>query len=108
MGALALQLLQGRVEVLAPAFDRTQEGRKGQPADIGFIGALAFAGDIVFEIGELAFQISLHAIKCGHAALEFVDAEASETEQCVAAFHDTLPFPVFASWRVCMIVSSAA
>ena len=53
VGAFTLQLAQGRLQIFAAAFDRAQEGRKGQAADIGLVGALAFARDIVFEVGEL-------------------------------------------------------
>src|SRR6516225_6430887 len=49
-GALALELLQRRFQVLAPHFDRAQERGKGETTDIGIVRALALARHALFEI----------------------------------------------------------
>ena len=92
-GMLALDLLQRVAQIFAPRVDGAQEGRKGQTADVGIAGALFFAGDIVVQIGKLAFQIGAHGVDRGDAPLHLVDAETLQTQQSVGPVHHALPFP---------------
>ena len=90
-GVFALDFLQRGAQIFAPRFDGAQEGRKGQAADIGIAGALLFARDIVVQVGQLAFQIGLHGVDRGHAALHLVDAEALQAQQRIGPVHHALP-----------------
>ena len=75
--AFPLKLLQGRAQILAPRFDRAQERWKGEPADLGVIGALTLARDAILEIRKFAFGIVSHALERCEAAPQIVDAEAA-------------------------------
>jgi len=79
-GVFAFDFLQRDAQILAPRLDRAQEGRKGQPSDIGIPGALLFARHTVVQVGQLAFQIGAHRFNRSHAPLHLVDAETLQAQ----------------------------
>ena len=72
--------------------ERRNDG-KGQTADVGIAGALLLARDAVFEVGELALDIGLHAVERGHAALQLVDAKAPQDGSAYRVRFMTLTLP---------------
>ena len=67
-----------RAKIFAPTFDGTQKRGKCQPPDVGIAGALTFARDAVFEIGEFLFDVGFHPVERRHPPLEIVDAESAQ------------------------------
>ena len=87
IGELALKLLAGAQNIVAPRGGGARIGGIGEMGGVADAGALLLGGDLAVEFARHAGELGHHHLDLGDATAPVFDLETLQADQCVPRLH---------------------